>query len=146
VKEAGNCNLQNVFPPALQIQTPAGRVGAGKCAESVESQAISSALSMGTQYAREISGYRRAGNRNINQNVIMNIFQVQGTWNLAKGRLKQKFAQLTDDDLQFTEGKEDELIGLIQQRTGQAKADIARAVGECCAIKPLNECDEGEKT
>jgi uncharacterized protein YjbJ (UPF0337 family) len=77
----------------------------------------------------------------------MNIFEVQeGTWNLAKGKLKQKFAQLTDDDLQFTEGKEDELIGLIQQRTGQAKKDIARVVGECCAMKPINECSEDEKS
>jgi uncharacterized protein YjbJ (UPF0337 family) len=75
----------------------------------------------------------------------MNIFEVQGTWNLAKGRLKQKFAQLTDDDLRFTEGKEDELIGLIQQRTGQTKEDIARAGGDCCASKPLNECSEDER-
>ena len=76
----------------------------------------------------------------------MNIFEVHGIWNPAKGKLKQKFAQLTDDDLQFTEGKEDELIGLIQQRTGQAKQDIARVVGECCAKKPLNECRKDKRT
>ena len=69
----------------------------------------------------------------------MNIFEVQGTWNIAKGRLKQKFAQLTDDDLQFRVGKEDELIGRIQKRTGKARSEITRVVGECCAVKPSSE-------
>ena len=44
----------------------------------------------------------------------MSTLTVKGNWNIAKGKLKQKFAQLTDDDLQFVEGKEDELIGRIQ--------------------------------
>lgn len=57
---------------------------------------------------------------------------MKGNWNIAKGKLKQKFAQLTDDDLQFVEGKEDELIGRIQKRTGQARADIKHVVDECC--------------
>jgi uncharacterized protein YjbJ (UPF0337 family) len=75
----------------------------------------------------------------------MNIFEVQGTWNLAKGKLKQKFAQLTDDDQQFAEGKEEELIGLIQKRTGKAKKDVTRVTGDCCAGKPLNGCSEDGK-
>lgn len=70
----------------------------------------------------------------------MNIFEVRGNWNIAKGKLKQKFAQLTDDDLQFTQGKEVELIGRIQKRTGQAKENIEAVVGECCAPFPSNEC------
>jgi uncharacterized protein YjbJ (UPF0337 family) len=61
----------------------------------------------------------------------MNNLQVKGDWNITKGKLKQKFAQLTDDDLQYVEGKEDELIGRIQKRTGQAKQDIEKAVKEC---------------
>ena len=76
----------------------------------------------------------------------MNIFEVQGTWNIAKGKLKQKFAQLTDDDLRFTEGKEDELVGLIQKRTGQAREEVERNVSDCYAPNPINDChDEGEK-
>jgi uncharacterized protein YjbJ (UPF0337 family) len=63
----------------------------------------------------------------------MNIFEVQGNWNIARGKLKQKFAQLTDDDRQFRAGKEEELIGRIQKRTGQAKEDKERAGGEYCA-------------
>ena len=63
----------------------------------------------------------------------MSTLTLKGNWNIAKGKLKQKYAQLTDDDLQFVEGKEDELIGRIQKATGQAKEKIAREVDECCA-------------
>ena len=62
----------------------------------------------------------------------MSTLTTKGNWNIAKGKLKQKFAQLTDDDLQFIEGKEDELIGRIQKRTGRAQKEIERAVDECC--------------
>jgi uncharacterized protein YjbJ (UPF0337 family) len=65
----------------------------------------------------------------------MNTLQIKANWNIAKGKLKQKFAQLTEDDLQFIEGKEDELIGRIQKRTGQAKEKIKSAVDECCGCK-----------
>ncbi|HSY75143.1 MAG TPA: CsbD family protein [Dongiaceae bacterium] len=65
----------------------------------------------------------------------MSTLTAKGNWNIAKGKLKQKFALLTDDDLQFIEGKEDELIGRIQKRTGQAKTEIKHAVDECCGCK-----------
>ena len=61
----------------------------------------------------------------------MSTLTVKGNWNIAKGKLKQKYAQLTDDDLQFVEGKEDELIGRIQKATGQAREKISREVEEC---------------
>lgn len=61
----------------------------------------------------------------------MNTLQLKGDWNIVKGKLKQKFAQLTDDDLQYIRGKEDELVGRIQKRTGQAKEDVEKAVVEC---------------
>jgi uncharacterized protein YjbJ (UPF0337 family) len=66
----------------------------------------------------------------------MSSLTAKGNWNIAKGKLKQKFAQLTDDDLQFANGKEDELIGRIQKRTGQAQGKIQRTVEECCTEKP----------
>jgi uncharacterized protein YjbJ (UPF0337 family) len=65
----------------------------------------------------------------------MNTLETKGNWNIAKGKLKQKFAQLTEDDLQFAEGKEDELIGRIQKQTGQTKEEIERAVKECLAAQ-----------
>ena len=62
----------------------------------------------------------------------MSMLEMKGAWNMAKGKLKQKFAQLTDDDVQFIEGKEDELIGRIQKCTGQVQSHIQRVVDECC--------------
>jgi len=54
----------------------------------------------------------------------MTKLEIKGNWNEIKGRLKQKYAQLTDDDLAFEEGKEDEILGRIQKRTGEAKEDL----------------------
>ena len=52
----------------------------------------------------------------------MNTLQLKGNWNVAKGKLKQKFAQLTDDDVQCAEGLRDELMGRIQKRmAGRAR-------------------------
>lgn len=54
----------------------------------------------------------------------MNTLELKGNWNITKGKLKQKFAQLTDDDLQYVEGKENKLIGRIQKRTGQTRTQV----------------------
>ena len=59
---------------------------------------------------------------------MTNTLQLKGNWNIIKGKLKQKFANLTDDDLQYLEGKEDELLGRIQRRTGQTKAQVEDAI------------------
>ncbi len=57
----------------------------------------------------------------------MNKLTIKGNWNEVKGKLKQKYADLTDDDLTFAEGKEDELLGRLQQRLGKSKDGRARA-------------------
>lgn len=49
----------------------------------------------------------------------MTKLEIKGDWNIAKGKLKQKWAHLTDEDLQYVEGKQEELIGRIQKRTGE---------------------------
>jgi uncharacterized protein YjbJ (UPF0337 family) len=49
---------------------------------------------------------------------------LKGNWNEVKGKLKQKYGQLTDDDLTLAEGKSDELIGRLQQKLGKTKEDI----------------------
>ena len=54
----------------------------------------------------------------------MTSLKFKGSWNEAKGRLKQKYAKLTDDDLLFEEGKEDELLGRLQKRLGKSKEDV----------------------
>ncbi len=60
--------------------------------------------------------------------VSMNKLQIKGTWNEVKGKLKQKFGELTDDDLIFIEGKEDELYGRLQTRLGKTEAEIRRVL------------------
>jgi uncharacterized protein YjbJ (UPF0337 family) len=60
----------------------------------------------------------------------MTKLKFKGTWNEAKGRLKQKYAQLTDDDLMFQDGKEDELLGRLQKRTGEAKEKLRAFINE----------------
>ncbi len=54
----------------------------------------------------------------------MTNLQIKGNWNEIKGKLKQKYADLTDDDLTFAEGKEEELIGRLQQKTGRSKEEL----------------------
>ena len=58
----------------------------------------------------------------------METLQVKGEWNIIKGNLKQKWAKLTDDDLQFIEGKQDELLGRIQKRTGESREAVETAI------------------
>ncbi len=60
----------------------------------------------------------------------MNTLKIQGDWNIAKGKLKQKWANLTDDDLTYKEGQIDELVGRIQKKTGETRADIQHVVKE----------------
>ncbi len=58
--------------------------------------------------------------------ITMTNLQFKGGWNQVKGKLKQKYGQLTDDDLAFAEGKEDELLGRLQQKLGKSKEDLRR--------------------
>lgn len=51
----------------------------------------------------------------------MTTLALKGSWNEIKGKLKQKYADLTDDDLLFEEGKEEELLGRLQRKTGETK-------------------------
>jgi uncharacterized protein YjbJ (UPF0337 family) len=60
----------------------------------------------------------------------MTKLEIKGDWNITKGKLKQKWAKLTDDDLQYIEGKSDELLGRIQKATGETREAIEKAVKE----------------
>jgi len=51
---------------------------------------------------------------------------VKGTWNTVKGKLKQAYGNLTDDDLKYEEGKEDELLGRLQKKTGKTKDELKK--------------------
>jgi len=56
--------------------------------------------------------------------------QMKGSWNEIKGKLKQKYGQLTDDDLIFADGKEDELLGRLQKRLGRTKDELRAEIGD----------------
>jgi uncharacterized protein YjbJ (UPF0337 family) len=60
--------------------------------------------------------------------ISMTKLQFKGNWNELKGKLKQKYGQLTDNDLEFAEGKDDELLGRLQQKLGKTKEDLRREI------------------
>ncbi len=62
----------------------------------------------------------------------MTKLEIKGDWNITKGVLKQKWAKLTDDDLQYVEGKNDEMVGRIQKRTGEAREAVEKAIKDAC--------------
>ncbi|MDR3457687.1 MAG: CsbD family protein [Verrucomicrobiae bacterium] len=61
----------------------------------------------------------------------MNTLEIKGDWNITKGKLKQKWAKLTDNDLTYTEGKAEELIGRIQKATGETRETVEKELHHC---------------
>jgi uncharacterized protein YjbJ (UPF0337 family) len=60
----------------------------------------------------------------------MNTFILKGDWNEIAGKLKQQYANLTDDDLLFKEGKEEELLGRLQQKLGKTKDELRKVISK----------------
>ncbi|MFM9911079.1 MAG: CsbD family protein [Chitinophagaceae bacterium] len=58
----------------------------------------------------------------------MNTTEVKGNWNEQKGKLKQKFATLTDNDLMFEEGKKEEMLGRLQIKLGKSKEELHKII------------------
>ena len=58
----------------------------------------------------------------------MDKLQIKGNWNQIKGKLKQKYGALSDDDLTYAEGKEDELLGKLQEKTGRAREELVEEI------------------
>jgi uncharacterized protein YjbJ (UPF0337 family) len=61
---------------------------------------------------------------------VMDRLSIKGNWDEIKGKLKQKYADLTDDDLTFIEGKEEELLGRLEKRTGKARDQLRKEIEE----------------
>lgn len=59
---------------------------------------------------------------------FMDKLRFKGNWNEVKGKIKQKWGDLTDDDLKFQEGKEDELVGRIQRKTGESREEVIKYI------------------
>lgn len=60
----------------------------------------------------------------------MDDLKLKGTWNEVKGKIKQQYADLTDDDLLYEEGQEDELVGRIQKKTGKTRDQVVDWLNE----------------
>lgn len=60
----------------------------------------------------------------------MNTQLIKGNWNEIKGKIKQKYGELTDDDLAFEEGKEDEMLGRLQKKLGQSKDEVRKFIAD----------------
>lgn len=56
--------------------------------------------------------------------------KIKGNWNELKGKLKQKYAKLTDNDLIYIEGKEDELLGRLEKKIGKSKEEVSAIIEE----------------
>ncbi len=55
---------------------------------------------------------------------------MKGSWNEIKGKIKQQYGELTDDDLTYVEGKEDELLGRLQKKTGKSRDEVRKMIAD----------------
>ncbi len=69
----------------------------------------------------------------------MNTTELKGTWNEQKGKLKQRFAQLTDNDLIFVEGKKDEMLGRLQIKLGKTKEELHKLIASLSKLYSLGK-------
>jgi uncharacterized protein YjbJ (UPF0337 family) len=58
----------------------------------------------------------------------MDKFEIKGNWNELKGKLKQKYASLTDDDLTYSEGKGEEMLGKVQKKVGKTREELIKEI------------------
>ncbi|HEY8902641.1 MAG TPA: CsbD family protein [Chthoniobacterales bacterium] len=58
----------------------------------------------------------------------MDKLEIKGSWNTIKGKLKQAYGDLTDDDLAYEEGSDDELVGRIQQKLGKSRDEVRKMI------------------
>ena len=58
----------------------------------------------------------------------MNTTELNGNWNEIKGKIKQQFASITEDDLLFAQGKKDEMLGRLQIKLGKTKDEVEKII------------------
>lgn len=59
---------------------------------------------------------------------MKNLTELKGNWNETKGKLKQQYASLTEDDLLYAEGKKDEMLGKLQIKLGKTRAELDKII------------------
>lgn len=60
----------------------------------------------------------------------MDKLEIKGRWNEIKGKIKQQYAELTDNDLEYAEGREEEMIGRLQTKLGKTRDEVVRMIKE----------------
>jgi len=60
----------------------------------------------------------------------MNTVSIEGNWKEISGKLKQRYANLTDDDVLFAEGKEEEMMGRLQKKLGKTKEELRKVIAK----------------
>jgi uncharacterized protein YjbJ (UPF0337 family) len=60
----------------------------------------------------------------------MTSLEFKGVWNIAKGKLLQKWAMLTDNDVEYVEGMQEQMLGRIQKRTGASREAVVKVIKE----------------
>jgi uncharacterized protein YjbJ (UPF0337 family) len=70
---------------------------------------------------------------------MINLTELTGNWNELKGKLKQKYAHLTDNDLLMVEGKAEETLGLLQIKLGKSKDELEKIISELSEQKQTNK-------
>jgi uncharacterized protein YjbJ (UPF0337 family) len=63
---------------------------------------------------------------NCYRKTVMDKLEIKGNWNKWKGKIKQAFGNLTDDDIKYEEGKDDEWLGRMQEKTGKTRDDLVK--------------------
>jgi len=58
--------------------------------------------------------------------------KIKGNWNTIKGRIKEEYAEVTDDQLLYEEGQEDQLVGNLQKAMGKTKEEVKEFIDSCC--------------
>jgi uncharacterized protein YjbJ (UPF0337 family) len=81
-------------------------------------------------YMQSLVGLNEVKIHILKQNKMKNTTELKGNWNETKGKLKQKFAMLTDNDLMLEEGKQEELLGRLQVKLGKTKEEIHQLIAD----------------
>jgi uncharacterized protein YjbJ (UPF0337 family) len=100
------------------------------CDKKTAKEEVRDAKEEAKDAAREAKDAAREAKSDLDAKTSTTRLKIKGNWNEAKGKLKQKFAELTDDDLLYIEGKEDELHGRLQKRLGKSREEIDKILEE----------------
>lgn len=60
----------------------------------------------------------------------MDKLKYKGKWNQLKGKLKEEYSELTNEDLEYSEGEEDQLVGHLQEKLGKSREEVRKMIND----------------